>query len=120
MKGAKRFASLCCWLGFATLCACSSSSSSALTCSDPKTTEAVVKYAKEDLTKKVGQDVALKTEMILTGIKTTNDKDGRHECAAELDAKFPTETHLPEAKLPITYVSEHNTETGHSVKVHGL
>jgi hypothetical protein len=62
----------------------------------------------------------MKTEMMLTGIKDTSNKDGRYECAAELDTKFPTDTRLPEAKVPITYVSEHHADTGHSIKVHGL
>jgi hypothetical protein len=68
----------------------------------------------------VGQDVAMKTDMTLSGIKTTGDTGGRYECAAELDSKFPAETRLPEAKLPITYVSDHHSDSGHSVKVHGL
>ena len=101
------------------LVACSSSSPG-LNCSDPKTTDAVIKVAKEDLIKKVGQDVAMKTEVTLSGIKTTADKEGRYECTAELDSKFPGETHLPEAKLPITYVSDSHGDSGHTVKVQGL
>jgi hypothetical protein len=106
-------------LGFAATLAACSSSSPALTCSDPKTTDAVIKVAKEDLIKKVGHDVAMKTEMTISAIRATGDKDGRYECAGVLDAKFPADTRIPEAKLPITYVSEHH-ETGPSVKVHGL
>jgi hypothetical protein len=113
-----RFASIC--LGLTMTVGLSACTSSGLSCSDPKTTETVIKMAKEDLVKKVGQDVATKTEMTLSGIKTTGDNGGRYECAAELDAKFPAETRIPEAKLPITYVSDNHGDSGHTVKVHGL
>jgi hypothetical protein len=118
MTSRTRFASIC--LGLTMTVGLSACTSSSLTCSDPKTTDAVIKMAKDDLVKKVGQDVAMKTDMTLSGIKTTGDNDGRYECAAELDSKFPAESRIPEAKLPITYVSDNHGDSGHTVKVHGL
>jgi hypothetical protein len=80
-------------------------------------TEAVLNIAKSDLSRKVGQDIAAKTEMTLTEIKT---RGTTAECAAVLTAKYPAETRLPEAKLPITYVADYSSDNGDTVKVRGL